>query len=322
MIKTMQEFINTIKFFDHHTHYCLEHTKVNESTLAPGDWSVQDKEDGVYCNVVVIAEHANSNSVRCFSRDGKQLSNLQWVERVFSNAPPGVYMGEAKILRGNFEDASRFFNPNVVNQLDLQTGQTSFISLFDYVRMDEFITGRSTRDYAQRHKILLYTYNEFLQGTCVGVQYNFVFPTYADAMLFVDNRMSTNPQVEGQVIRQQSAGWKRGERNETIIKYVRYHFYDLRVVGIQIGKGKHANVVGALLVAWKPFADSKRAYMKVPVDGKISYDQRRAWYVAHSMTGNLEGKIAKVRSKGLTSKGMLRQAKLIEIRWDKTTADL
>lgn len=319
----MTELEKLLRIYTHHANYCLDVEDVNYSKLAHGEWYIEDKKDGVYANIFVLTSaDGYHKEVRAFSRDGKSLSNLQWVERCFAYAPCGVYMGEALIINGVFEDASRFFNPNVVNQLDLQPGQSSFISLFDYVSIESFMSGKCEIPYHRRKSQLKWIHKEYLDYRLTEVIEDYNCESFNEALQLATMHVDTRADLEGVVLRHADSIWKRGVRNEDTIKLVRYRFYDLRVVSIKVGKGKHACVVGALVVAWKAFGKKENPYIKIPVDGKISYDQRREWYVKHSANAYLEGKIAKVRAKGLTNKGMLRQPKLIEIRWDKREADL
>ena len=322
MITTMLQFEQSIKFMEHQAQYYLDSDKVTSPLT--GEWHVTQKEDGVYGNIVCIREPDKAlNTVKVFSRDGNVLSNTQWAERQFAFVPPGVYIAEFTIHNGVFEDASRFYNPNVVNQLDLEPGQFSNCYLFDHVTIEEFIKGKTERTYTNRY---LFLYSIFFEDTGlrnslnVNIVTKYTVDNYEQALMMADHLIDKG--AEGAVLLWESQTWARGKRLDSGIKVVSYKYFDLRVLGIKQGKGKHAAVVGALYVKWCPFADSNNAAIKIPVDGKIDYDTRRAWYVAHRTTGNLENKIAKVKCKGLTKYGMMRQPKLIEVRWDKTEADM
>lgn len=322
MIKTMLQFEQSIMFMEHQAQYYLDSEKVNGALK--GKWHVTQKEDGVYGNIVCIREPDKAlNTVKVFSRDGKQLSNTQWTERQFAFVPPGVYIAEFTIFNGVFEDASRFYNPNVVNQLDLEPGQFSNCHLFDHVTIEEFIKGKTTRDATSRYAFL---YSIFFEDTGlrnsinVNIVTKYTADSYQEALFMADHLITKG--AEGAVLLHESQTWARGKRLDSGIKVVAYKYFDLRILGVKAGKGKHAKVAGALYVLWRAFADKENPPAKLAVDGKIDYDTRREWYVAQIMAGKLEGKIAKVKCKGLTKYGMMRQPKLIEVRWDKTEADM
>lgn len=323
-MQSMQVFINTLKHMQHHAQYCLDSKKVNPNNMPDVAYYVEDKEDGVYGNVVCIKENNQPwNTVRCFSRDGNLLSNTQWTEREFRNCSEGVYIAEFTIDNGVFEDCSRFYNPNVVNQLDLKHGQRSTLKLYDHVSVAEFLAGKCSDSVNTRKNRLLWNFEQyFMDSQQIELLEHDICFTYKEAFDLAHYLMGLHPNSEGSVIKKSAASWKRGARDENYIKVVRYGFYDLRVVGFEEGKGKHSGAVGKLKLEWHLFGKVECAKVIVPADGMISYELRRQWWVQYQ-NGNcpIIGAIAKIRSKGLTNKGNLRQAKYIEMRWDKTLSE-
>lgn len=336
MVDNKQKLSSYVKFLQSHAQYILDVDKISQNDLPMEDcmYLVQPKLDGVFGNVFVLNREFG-NEVVVLSRDGNLLSNTQFCEDAFCFANPGVYVAEFEIKNGTFEDASRFYNPNVVNQLDLKPGQHCKCSIHDFISLDSFIAGKSIIPYIERYKLLsaMWDNKEFsvqaMNKTLFLIPSD-IFYSWNDALFFAEGliekseKIAKNPLdvIEGACIKKAKAIWQRGTRTTDYIKVVRYKFFDLYVSSFKEGKGKHANTVGALVVRWRAFGIKENPPISLPVDGKIAYKSRRDWYVKHSRSGWLTGKIAKVRTKGFTNSGMLRQAKFIEFRWDKSEPDL
>lgn len=124
------------------------------------------------------------------------------------------------------------------------------------------------------------------------------------------NKLVADGGSDGLIMRSLSAHWlkdvcKLGE----LLKVKPNLSLDLRVVGIEEGKGKMAGMVGALLVEYKG---------KVSRAGGLDYDTRRGWL---ANPASIIGQIVEVECLGITESGLLREPRIKGVRHDKLQAD-
>jgi DNA ligase-1 len=115
---------------------------------------------------------------------------------------------------------------------------------------------------------------------------------------------------DGLIMRDLTAHWVKDVAKEgELIKVKPVLSLDLRVVGVEEGKGKMVGMAGALLVTYKG---------KVSKAGGLDYDTRRAWL---AQPEKIIGQIVEVECLGITEDGFLREPRIKAVRYDKITAD-
>lgn len=115
---------------------------------------------------------------------------------------------------------------------------------------------------------------------------------------------------DGLILRDPDAHWIKDVAKEgEVIKVKPSLSLDLRVVGVEEGKGKMAGMAGALLVTYKG---------KISKAGGLDYDTRRSWLAEPD---KIIGQIVEVECLGITEDGFLREPRIKAVRFDKLKAD-
>ena len=99
-------------------------------------------------------------------------------------------------------------------------------------------------------------------------------------------------------------------KSGTIIKEKPSVTYDLEVIGMNMGKGRHGHRLGALVMRFK---DDKRLTLSGMSDA-----ERDAWTANPSL---ILGKIVEVEAMGLSTNGSLREPRYKGVRYDKLHPD-
>lgn len=121
---------------------------------------------------------------------------------------------------------------------------------------------------------------------------------------------------DGIILRKPDGTWTRGARDENIIKVKPSLTLDLRVTGIEEGKGKHLGKVGALIVDYKG--------KPCRVGTGLSDKQREDWHDDPHQTscGNyIIGRIVEVQAMSESTNGLLREPRLKGLRFDTKPED-
>lgn len=125
---------------------------------------------------------------------------------------------------------------------------------------------------------------------------------------------------DGLILRDPDGLWQCGNGTTgEIVKIKRVLSFDLRVVGIEEGKGKHAGRMGALVV------DFMGRTLRVGTG--FTDEQRAAWWITRPQTtivagaDPILGKIVEVEAMDYSSDGLLREPRFKGVRLDKLEAD-
>lgn len=114
---------------------------------------------------------------------------------------------------------------------------------------------------------------------------------------------------EGVILNAIDNEYKPGMRDLSMIKIKEKVTYDLEVVGVNKGKGKFTNMVGAIFCRWKTG--------NINVSGMTDL-QRKEWWVNPN---KIIGQIVEIEAMKPSSKGKLREPRFKGIRYDKDCAD-
>ena len=277
----------------------------------------QVKKDGVFALVVM-----DSGRVAIFGRTGRELQSVQHLYPAPATCNGRVaFIAELCCDTCSLEELSGIVNPNRKKPLDVTQQEhidRAYLAVHDMVYLSELIAGESERTYHWRYLDMVNAMHGINHGMTALVC------TYCtdeeQCELFALRAIAQGE--EGAVFKDPEAGWVAGRKNEVATKKVKGVDFDLEVVGIEEGKGKHSGMVGKLVVKWCLYGKwpaSEPKYENLPVDGCFTQDMRKAWFADPS---EIIGKIVHVHALCIGSKGALRLPKVKSVRIDKTVADL
>lgn len=270
----------------------------------------QEKLDGVYAIAI-----SNGKEWGIFSRTGKLFTNCRVHEyylEVNSADKNLVYLCELTSKAISLEELSGAVNPNrteplpslLINAIDCY----SQLNLFDVITKEDFITGKSSTDFGIRIS------NDFLPIGRVKTKLVYSLEEFTE---FAESITSLGG--EGAVLKQTDAPWIAGKKDHNYTKLVCGCDYDLEVLGVEEGKGKRKGMVANLILRWRMYGVPEGVVTNIPVDGRFDDATRISWWNNPAL---IIGKIVHVHALQLGSKGLLRLAKVREVRIDKTVADL
>lgn len=287
--------------------------EVSESKLM---WPAiaQKKEDGVFAIVVTNQQ----GEVGIFSRTGKRFVGCEFLANSVKvhqyHDPSMVYLCELVCSGISLEQLSGIVNPNRTEPVEpsIKTLFTlnSNLVCFDVIRRSYFELGYSTSHYHTRFS------NDSLPVDRVATKLVYSLDEFSDYC-----EQLTEAGHEGAVLKQLDAPWVAGKKDYCYTKQVRGVDFDLEVIGVEVGSvgtKRHGQVTN-LLVRWRMFGHPNGKDVLLPVDGRFTDEDRRAWYIDPLL---IIGKIVHVHALQLGSKGSLRLAKVRAVRIDKDKPDL
>lgn len=287
----------------------------------------QIKRDGVHAIVLALGGHIN-----IFSRTGKKFCNVEHLENALANTlPTGVYFAELCNANCSLEELSGVVNPNRMKALT--TEQVSLCSsmvlhFFDLVTVTEFIKGSSARKFSDRFdelyaRLSLSDLLSLSEGP-VDICHSFFVKNKNEAERFAENAIHNG---EEGIVLKQDVGWLAGAKDWHQMKIVRSIDYDLECVGYEEGTGKYAGLVANLLFRWRDGQTIRAMLGKgwTHENAKEMFDViNYAKYVDMPNAIHRDSpirKIFRVYALQESSKGVLRLAKVGEVRHDKVEAD-
>ena len=112
----------------------LAHSGDNNPKKITGDVVVEYKYDGV--RAIVIVKNGNAT---IYSRNGKQLTNFPHIEKAFSKKMFDNLVFDGEVMSEDFQSLMK----QVHRKEGAQT-EDAYFALFDFLPLDEFMTGGST----------------------------------------------------------------------------------------------------------------------------------------------------------------------------------
>lgn len=288
-------------------------TKARRELISQGalydTFIAQAKYDGCNCVVIVPVE----GPVIIQSRTGEDVKSMDHVKMAYANYPeivPGVYLGEAWCPDATFPEISGWFRKQQTNE---NTARLQH-AVFDYLTLEEWEAGHSDLGYVERVVRMPESFGRIPQGKAplwlaqsFGVLKD-TFPGTSPQALC--NKLVDAGGYDGAIFREPYGKWDRGNgTNGEIIKVKAKYTFDLRVVGYEEGKGKHAGRIGTLVVSYKGQRQGAGTGLK---------DDERS---IEDFEVNWLNKIVEIECLGVTEDGMLREPRLKGLRPDKLEAD-
>lgn len=274
------------------------------------NYIAQAKYDG--CNLVALYD---GKTVEFLSRTGETVFSCDHIRMCLMTFPgikPGVYLGEAWCPDATFPEISGWFRRHGTDE---DTARLQFV-IFDYLTPEEWIAESSDVGYANRVSRIVPEFFSIKQGTAPiwsAGSFGHISETWSNVATAqqVCNELVAAGGYDGLILRDPNGTWKRNDRgtNGEIIKVKQVLSFDLRVVGYEPGKGKHAGKIGTLLVSYNGVRQGAGTGLKDSERDVANY--HRDWHEA----------IVEIECLGVTADGKLREPRMKGIRFDKTEPD-
>ena len=210
------------------------------------DFIITLKLDG--SRMVVIKEN---DDVKCFSRQGKEITELIEIETEFEKMPNGVYDGELLAI-GEFEDSKTQFK-ETMKRSRIKGEKTGLkFMIYDYIcDINDFKNGKDNTRCIDRKNTVKRLINNI--GELEFIQY--LEP------LYVGNDITQITKYSDLVIKQGQEGIMinlcespyETKRVNHLLKVKEFHTLDLRVIDKKEGTNRNKGKLGALVVDYKGF---------------------------------------------------------------------
>ena len=210
------------------------------------DFIITLKLDG--SRMIAIKE---SDEVKFFSRQGKEITELVEIEEEFKEFPNGVYDGELLAI-GEFEDSKSQFK-ETMKRSRIKGEKTGLkFMIYDFISdIDDFKNGKDETECIDRKNNVRDIINVF--GKSEFIQY--LEP------LYVGNDITQITKYSDLVIKQGQEGIMinlckspyETKRVNHLLKVKEFHTLDLRVIDKKEGTNRNKGKLGALVVDYKGF---------------------------------------------------------------------
>lgn len=275
----------------------------------------QAKYDG--CHVVFVLTVAGQND-KVLSRTGERVRSMEHMlpamHRLFADqvmAYGGVtVLGEAWSPILSFADISGKFRQHApAPELD--------VKVFDVLTFVEWQEGSSPAPYMTRLKrVLRPTYQHCVDGISAAETHFSPRTTgRGDTWQSWCNFLVERGGYDGCILRDPEGGWKVGSGTTgEIIKLKRVLSFDLQVLDVEEGKGKHAGRAGAIVVSFQG--------KELRVGTGFSDLEREMWWnFKDHPEGTIIGQIVEIEAMDFSEDGLLREPRFKGIRFDKLETD-
>jgi len=225
-----------------------------------------------------------------------------------------VYLCELVCHTLSLEELSDSVNPNrtepLSSEIEAKIIGDAKLVCFDAITINDFVDGNSNESGPFDYRFFRFE-----------LPFNKPFGRHVHSLEeFTEfTKAITSSGGEGAVLKQLDAKWTAGKKDHNYTKLVCGCDFDLEVLGVEEGKGKRKGMVANLMLRWRMYGKPDGQEISIPVDGRFDDATRIQWWNNPAL---IIGKIVHVHALQLGSKGLLRLAKVHEVRIDKTVADL
>lgn len=275
----------------------------------------QAKYDG--CSVVFILTVAGQAD-QVLSRTAERVRSLEWMlphlhllfaDQVMEHGGVTV-LGEAWAEDMAFAEISGKFRQHAPS-CDLG------LRVFDVLTAEEWDAGKSEVPYLQRLARALRPLYSSSQADIQAAATHFTPKTtgHGDTWQGWCNYLVDKGGYDGLILRDPEGGWQVGNgTGGEIIKLKRVLSFDLRVTGVEEGKGKHAGRAGALVL------DFQGKELRVGT-GFTDLKREMWWNFKDHPEGTMIGQIVEIEAMDYSEDGLLREPRFKGIRFDKLETD-
>ena len=273
------------------------------------------KKDGVSCLAVKKKVGEGNYVSQLFTRTGLPMKNTLALAGKLnaSTLGEGVYCCE---LGSHFEcsltELSGCVSPERVNPLEGKQKNivaNLFLSQFDFVTLEEYKAGESQWDFSKRTIFM----EAQPKADFLYVLKNQLF-TVEQFEAFADRMIDANE--EGVVGKIPSEKWIRGHKGKNAVKIVCGVDLDLTCRGVVIGEGKYEGLISGMHFNYK--GKECKAGLGKGWDIPKMQEETNKW---KENPASVVGRIWRVVGLSIGSKGSIRNPKVRELRFDKTTSD-
>lgn len=207
-----------------------------------GPYIVQKKCDGGRVNAIISLD----NVVTYRSRNGNELTLHGVFDSIFSRFPGAVFDGE--ILARNADGimdrktGNGLYTKAVRGTLTKEEADSLCIEVWDLVSSEEVATGLGDHGYATRLELLRACMLVDKENKVIVVESETV-NTLEECQEFYTRMRSQGE--EGAIIKVAKGVWE-DRRSKNMVKMKANETADLECFGVELGKGKHAGLIGAL----------------------------------------------------------------------------
>lgn len=279
----------------------------------------QAKYDG--CHVIFVLTVAGEAD-QVLSRTGERVRSMEWLlpymhraygEQVMEHGGV-VVLGEAWDPKLSFAEISGRFRQHAQDD-------RLAVRVFDVLTASEWEAGETTVPYRQRLARVLKP-TQWSAGVFPATTH-FTPRTTGQGSTWQDwcNYLVAKGGYDGCILRDPEGGWKRGSGTTgEIIKLKRVLSFDLRVKDAEVGQGKHAGRLGAIVVDFQGkslrvgtgFSDTEREDFWQKYQDDLA-SPRDHW--------EFLGAIAEIEAMDYSEDGLLREPRFKGIRFDKLETD-
>ena len=252
----------------------LAHSGDNNPKKITGDVVVEYKYDGV--RAIVIVKNGNAT---IYSRNGKQLTNFPHIEKAFSKKMFDNLVFDGEVMSEDFQSLMK----QVHRKEGAQT-EDAYFALFDFLPLDEFMTGGSTLPLDKRKSLLKgFAQSEYFED-CIRLLKYYTLNIEDDADKFKEiNNEAIENGYEGIMVKPIGGAYEC-KRSYGWLKMKPYIEVTLKVTDVEEGTGKNEGSTGALVCE----GTDEGKFIKVNVGTGLSDDMRDdIWNNLDSVVGQL-----------------------------------
>ena len=269
-----------------------------------GEWMVQSKLDGT--RLIAICTE-KGKKVELFSRNGKQFTNFTAIEKSLSEflqmrGTNNDLVFDGEVMGENFQDLMKMIFLKDEKKKESRSLDDSIYYIFDWMTLDEFKKGYSSTDQSRRSSDL----NKYFsppQSDGYELPSNIQLLSSAYIDLGTADGQDELKEIfagaiengyEGVILKDRHAPYE-SKRGKSWIKMKPFIEVSLSIVGLEEGKGKFENNLGALQLVG--VSDCGKP-ISVSVGSGLSDKQREAiWKVGEE---KMHGMIVEVRADCIT----------------------
>lgn len=224
-------------------------------TNLPEEVYIEPKYDGVRLAIII-----QNKTATVVTRNGKRIEHLETLIDDTCEVPDGLYDGEAFVKNWN-ETLS------IVSGAKPATNLKCYI--FEYFPLKEWEEKRCDLTYTERRRRLI---NVFKHVKCKFLELtpSVLVSTKEDIYKWLERYVKQG--YEGAMIKLPSGKYHFGKRTNDWLKLKEKEIRAYKIIGVERGKGKYENVLGAFIV------ESKREGTTFKVGGGFTDQQRKEFW--------------------------------------------